>query len=666
VSSAEPRIGVYVCHCGVNIGAVVNVEEVTKYAETLPNVVVAKNYLYMCSAPGQEMIAKDIAEHNLNRVIVAACTPRLHESTFRRTLAKANLNPYLLDIANIREHCSWVHSSNPDLATAKAKDLVRMALGRARLLEPLEKKIVEASTRALVVGGGVAGMRAAIDLAERGFEVYLVERSPTLGGRTAQLAKVFPTDDYAGSLLRRMYEKIASEPSIKVLTNSEVESVEGFVGNFAITISTKPRRVTDLCNVCAKCEDVCPVEVPNEHDEGLSLRKAIYLPHPSAYPMRYAIDGVNCNLCGKCVAVCDKGAIDLSEAEGKFEVKVGSVIVASGFDPYQPHQAEFGYGLTDRVVTLPQLVRLLDENGPTNGKLEVAGHEPRNVVFIACAGSRQRAGITKTFSEDQKLNEYCSRVCCAASLHTELELKKRFPSCNVFHLYRDIRTYGRGHEKLYEEAANSLVFFLRYDEQEVPDVEVRDGQPIVTVRDTLSGGEQFEISADLVVLAVGMTPRLSTKDIQLKLKIPASPDGFLQEIHAKLRPVEVSTDGIFIAGTAQGPKDITETAIAGSAAAAKAAAILAKGRVELEPTIACVDPEKCDGCALCVEACTFKAISIVEIDEGGITKKRAIVNDAFCKGCGSCAAVCPPRAIGVRHFTLPQINAMLEAALTKS
>lgn len=270
------------------------------------------------------------------------------------------------------------------------------------------------------------------------------------------------------------------------------------------------------------------------------------------------------------------------------------------------------------------------------------------------------------FSDDQKLNEYCSRVCCSASLHTELELKKKYPNCNIFHLYRDIRTYGRGHERLYEDASNSSVFFIRYDEHEPPVVTTKDNQVLVNVRDTLTGGEEFEIAADLVVLAVGMIPRTSTKDLQLKLKVPSSPDGFIQEIHAKLRPLEVSTDGIFLAGTAQGPRDITESAIAGSAAAAKASTILAKGRVELEPTVSSIDQEKCDGCALCIEACTFKAISIVEVPEAGATKKRAVVNEAFCKGCGACAAVCPPRAIGVRHFTLPQMNAMVEAALERS
>lgn len=665
MSAIEPRIGVYVCHCGVNIGSVVNVDEVAKYAQTLPNVVVAKNYLYMCSAPGQDMIVKDISEHRLNRVVVAACSPRLHETTFRRTLAKAGLNPYLLDVANIREHCSWVHPTHPAQATAKAKDLVRMAVARARLLEPLEKRVMEAATKTMVVGGGITGMRAAVDLAERGFEVYLIENSPTLGGRMAQLGKVFPTDDYAQDLLQRMYQKISQNPGIKVLTNATVESVEGYIGNFGVNISVKPRRVKDSCDACAQCETVCPVEVPDEHNEGLSNRKAIYLPNPVAYPPTYVIDDKNCNLCGKCVAACPKSAIDLSEVPAKFEVKVGAVVVATGFDPYEPQAAEFGYKSNEKIITLPQFVRMLDDKNPTSARVELDGTLPRNVVFIGCVGSRQQR--KQGSSESQRVNEYCSRVCCAASLHGEIELKKRYPQWNVFHLYRDIRTYGRNQEqRLYEEAGNSSIAFLRFDENDPPTVTPKDDKILVTVRDHLSCGEQFEIAADLVVLAVGMVPRESTKDIQLKLKIPTSPDGFIQEVHAKLRPVEVSTDGIFIAGAAQGPKDITESAIAGSAAAAKAATILANGRVELEPTVSQIDQSKCDGCALCIEACTFKAISIIETMDEGQTKKRATVNEAFCKGCGACAAICPPRAIGVRHFTLPQIAAVLEAALAGS
>jgi heterodisulfide reductase subunit A len=665
MSSNEPRIGLYICHCGANIGSVVDVESVAKYAQALPNVVVAKTYLYMCSSPGQEMIAKDIAEHDLNRVIVAACTPRLHETTFRRTIAAAGLNPYLLDVANIREHCSWVHASDRNKATAKAKDLARMAVARARLLEPLEKKSVQANTSALVLGGGVAGMRAAVDLAERGFKVYLVERSPTVGGHTAQLRRVFPTDDEAGALLSKLYGRISSEANIKVLTQAELESMEGFVGNFNVTISVRPRRINGSCNACRKCETVCPVDVPNEHDYALSKRKAIYKPNIFAYPPTYAIDDTNCTFCGKCVPVCDKGAIDLAEVGTSIVATVGVIIVATGFNPYEPVPGEFAYGVSSRVITLPQLVRLLDENGPTKGQLDLDEEPPKNVVFIACVGSRQRPGIYERASKSQPFHEYCSRICCTTSLQHEITLKKKYPKCNVFHLYRDIRTYGRGHEKLYEDASNSSVFFIRYGEKDPPRVDPYGDKMLVSVNDTIGGRERFEIAADLVVLAVGMTPRTATKSLQTKLRIPSSPDGFIQETHAKLKPVELSSDGIFVAGAAQSPRDITESTISGSAAAAKASIILANGKVELEPTIAHVDHELCDGCALCIETCTYKAIKLEEVAVAGEPKHRAAVNEALCKGCGACASICPPRAISVSHFTPKQLAAILDAALVR-
>ena len=397
-------------------------------------------------------------------------------------------------------------------------------------------------------------MRAAIDLAERGLEVYLVEQSPTLGGRTAQLGTVFPTDDYAADLLHRMYQKISSNPNIKVLTNATVESVEGFVGNFGVNISVKPRRVTDACDACAECEPACPIEIPDEYNVGLSRRKAIYLANPVAFPFKYVIDEKNCNLCGKCVIACTKDAIDLTEASGKLEMKVGAVVIATGFDPYEPQKTEFGYGLSEKVVTLPQFIRMLEHKEPLQGKTDLNGNRPRNIVFIACVGSRQLRKSGASSGEKAKVNEYCSRVCCSASLHTELELKKRYPQWNVFHVYRDIRTYGRNQEKLYEEAGNSSVIFLRYDENTSPTVTPDGDKMLVTVRDRLSGGEQFEISADLVVLATGMVPRESTKDLQLKLKVPSSPDGFSSGKSAQnCRPIEVSNRRNLHSGSSAGP-----------------------------------------------------------------------------------------------------------------
>jgi len=338
------------------------VEDVTKYAEKLPNVVLAKHYMYMCSAPAQAMIKNDIKEHGLNRVIVASCSPRMHELTFRRVVEEGGLNPYLFDMTNIREHCSWVHSEEPLRATKKAKDLVRMSVARAALLEPLQKRIVEVTVRALVIGAGIAGMRTALDLAERGFEVYLIEKEPTIGGRMAQLNRVYPTADYALDLLKPLMNAVVSSPKIKLLTSSKLTAVDGYIGNFKAKILTKPRHVNEQCDACGKCEAVCPIEVLNEFDFGLSKRKAIYLPFSDALPHRYVVDDVNCNRCGKCVEACDKGAINLDEQPKESEVDVGTITVAIGHDLYEPPKGEFGYKVYENVITTGQLERLLNLN----------------------------------------------------------------------------------------------------------------------------------------------------------------------------------------------------------------------------------------------------------------------------------------------------------------
>lgn len=661
----EPRIGVYICHCGTNIAGVVDVEDVAKYAATLPNVVVAKTYLYMCSAPAQAMIQEDIKEHKLNRVIVASCSPRMHEPTFRKVCQEGGLNPYLFEMTNIREHCSWVHPDQPEKATKKAKGLIRMSVARARLLEPLQKREMGVVVRALVLGAGVAGIRAALDLAKRGFEVYLVEKAPSIGGRMARLDSLYPTGEQALEVLKPLMDEAASNPKIKLFTNSEMNAVEGFIGNFKVKIKVNPRYVTDKCDACTKCEAVCPIEVSDEFNYGLSMRKAIYMPFQDAVPKRYVIDNKNCNKCGECIKVCPKEAINLEEQPQEIEADIGTIIVAIGHDLYEPPEGEYGYKICDNVITMPQLERLLDKNGPTNGQLIFNGSTPKSVLFISCVGARQEPGIYKPLKEDQTLNRYCSRVCCMASLKNAIEIKKRYPNTQVFYLFRDIRSFGKGHEEYYMKAGESRVFFVKYKPEEPPVVSNSPNGTIVTVHDVLTGGETLAIPADLVVLNVSMVPSASADDVQSVLKIPRGIEGFFTEAHAKLRPLETATEGIFLAGTAQGPKDITDSAAMGSAAAAKVAIPLAKGKVELEPTIAFIDLSKCDGCAMCVEPCTFKAITIEEYKENDAVKKRAVVNEALCKGCGACAATCPPKAIYVKHFTLEQISAMINAALVE-
>jgi len=666
-SEGEPRIGVYICHCGVNIAATVDVEDVANYAASLPNVVLSKHYMYMCSAPAQAMIKTDIKENGLNRVIVASCSPRMHELTFRRVVEEGGLNPYLFDMTNIREHCSWVHSEEPLRATKKAKDLIRMSVARAALLEPLQKRVVEVTVRALVIGAGIAGLRTALDLAERGFEVYLIEKEPNIGGRMAQLNRVYPTGDHALELLKPLMNAVISHHKIRVLTNSKVMAVDGYIGNFKAKVLLNPRHVNEKCDACGKCVAVCPIEVSKEFDFGLSKRKAIYIPFSEAVPQKYVVDNANCNKCGKCVEVCEKGAINLGEQPRETEIEVGAITAAIGHDLYEPPKGEFGYKVYESVITTGQLERLLNENGPTKGQLLRRGTSriPDSVVFISCVGSRQEPGIYQPVDKDRPLNRYCSRACCMTGLNNAIEIKERYPKARVYYIYRDIRTFGKGHEDYYRKAGETGVIFIKYKPEAPPVISDELGSTMVTVQDLLTNNETFAIPADYVVLNVGMVPRTEAAEVQSMLKIAKGVEGFFTEAHAKLRPLDTPTDGIFLAGTVQGPKDITDSAAMGSAAAAKASVPLAQGKVELEPVVAHVELDKCDGCAMCVEPCTFKAISIEEHKEGDEVKKRAIVNEALCKGCGACAATCPPKAIYVKHFTLEQIAAMINALLAE-
>jgi len=665
MSSEEPRIGVYICHCGINIAATVDVEDAAKYAATLPNVVLAKHYMYMCSAPAQAMIKNDIKEHGLTRVVVASCSPRMHELTFRRVVEEGGLNPYLSDMTNIREHCSWVHSEEPKKATKKAKDLIRMSVARAALLEPLQKRVVEVTVRALVIGAGIAGMRTATDLAQRGFEVYLAEKEPYIGGRMAQLNRVYPTGDDAYRLLKPLMNAVVSNSKIKLLTKSKLTAVDGYIGNFKAKILTNPRHVNEHCDACGKCEAVCPIEVSNEFDFGLSKRKAIYLPLSDAVPHRYVVDDINCNKCAKCVEACEKSAINLDEQSKESEVDVGTITVAIGHDLYEPPKGEFGYKVYENVITTGQLERILNQNGPTKGQLLRKESQPESVVFISCVGGRQEPGIYQPIDKDRPLNRYCSRACCMTGLNNALEIKEKYPKTRVYYIYRDIRAFGKGHEDYYRKAGEAGVIFIKYKPEAPPAVSGEFGSIIVTVQDMLTSNVTLAIPTDYVVLNVGMVPRAEAPEVQGMLKIAKGVEGFFTEAHAKLRPLDTPTDGIFLAGTAQGPKDITDSAAMGSAAAAKASVPLAKGKVELEPVVAHIELDKCDGCAMCVEPCTFKAISIEERKENGEVKKRAVVNEALCKGCGACAATCPPKAIYVKHFTLEQIAAMINALLAE-
>jgi heterodisulfide reductase subunit A len=640
----EPRIGVYICHCGLNIAATVDVKEVAEYAKTLPNVVVARDYVFMCSEPGQNLIKDDIKNLGLNRVVVAACSPSMHEPTFRSAVESAGLNKYLFEMANIREHCSWVHGDRK-LATEKAKDLIRMAVAKARLLEPLEEKEFPVYNSVLVLGGGVSGIRAALELARYGFDVYLVERSPTLGGKAALIGHI-DLQTRGSEVINKIIELIKRNPRIHVFTNSELIELKGFAGNYEAKIRVYPRYVNERCNSCGECEEVCPVDVANEYDFGLSRRKAIFLPFKGAYPPYYVVDHRVCTKCGECVRVCRFNAIDLSEEPRELGLKVGALIIATGYDAYRPLKGEYGHGFHNNIITLFQLERLLDPEGPTRGELVINGRIPRSIAFIQCVGSRNTTPNARS---------YCSRMCCTTAIIDAIKIREKYPNTDVYIVYKDIMTYGSD-ESLYLEAGRRLVRFVKFEE-EPPNVVISpEGLFIDLYEYTIQ--ERIRIPVDAVVLSTGMVPRRDLDDVIRVTRVSRGGDGFLREAHLKLAPAESPTKGIFLAGTVTGPKNIMESIRMGSAAAAKAMALLSKGKVIAEPMIANVNEDICSGCAICVGVCPYDAISIKIVDGDRI----AHVEEALCMGCGSCAAACPSGAMQQLGFKDRQLRAQVLAA----
>ena len=660
----EPRVGVYVCHCGGNISDVVDVKRVAESAGLLPNVVCSRTYMFMCSDPGQELIREDIEKMGLNRVVVAACTNRLHESTFRGALKRAGLNPYLYENANIREQVSWVTHAHPDRATVKAGRLVAAAVAKARLLEPLEPIRVNAAQRAVVVGGGVSGLKSAQDLASYGIAVTLVEKSPFLGGHLAQLDRLYPTGEDARELLDSLIAEVAANPLVEVLTGAEVVEASGYIGNFSLKIRQSPRGANVGTEGFRRAAGACPVEVPNEHDHGLTTRKAIYRSYDGCFPPVPAIDWRSCTRCGRCAEAVGEG-IDLDPTPTTHELRAGTVVAAHGFEHYLPGEGEYGFGQLPEVVTLPQLISLAARRRES-GKLEWQGRPVRNVAFLHCVGSRQIEGVHES-KDGEALHPYCSRTCCTATLQAATELKESFPEIEVFDFYRDIRTYGRGHEEYYENASKKGVLFFRFAAESAPIVERSAPGAVhpvtVRVRDLLTFGEELAVPVDLVVLAVGMVPR-DMSDLVGTLKLPVGADGFLLEVHPKLRPVEVAVNGILLAGASQGPKDITESAASASAAAVKAATTLSRGFVDLDPYVAVVDADRCDGCAKCLPACHYEgALAMREPAADPSGSPVAAINPALCVGCGACVAVCPRSAIELKGWTVGQYDAMVDAIL---
>jgi heterodisulfide reductase subunit A len=658
VSSDNARIGAYVCYCGGNISHVVQCEKVAKQVKKLPDVIVARTDMSLCSDAGQAMIEQDIKELGLNRVVIGACAPSLHEQTFRGTVTRAGLNPYLYYHVGLREQDSWVHDSDPEGATFKALALMAAGVAKARLLEPLEPIRLNAEHHALVIGGGVAGLRAALDIARQGLSVSLVEKSPFLGGRMTQLEGLFPSCEEARPLLHHLIDQVVAHPSITIFTQSEVVGASGYVGNFNIQVLQRSRGVS--ADIADHLMAACGQELPDEFNYGLINRKVIYRPYEGCYPPTPAVDWENYN--GEAIQPNGKAYV-LKDEPKVFELNVGAIVMATGFNPYEPYQGEYGYGEIPEVITLPQLIRhlaLLKE-----GELLVLnGHPVRDVALIHCVGSRQIEGIDEP-QPDGQVNSYCSRVCCTATLHAALELRERFPDSNVYELYQDIRTYGRGHEAYYRRAQEAMVRFIRYRGEAPPVVfsaPERDTSPVlVRVRDTLTYREEIELPVDLVVLAVGMMPR-PIDDLVQMLKISRGNDRFLLEVHPKLRPVEMAVNGILLAGTAQSPMNIQESLATASAAAAKATALLGQGWVELPPYIGRVDPEKCEGSGACVDVCQSEgAIHLQTFTENGRQVTRAVIEAANCCGCGACVSACPNRAIDVQGWSLAQYEAMVDA-----
>jgi heterodisulfide reductase subunit A len=657
--NGEPRIGFYICHCGTNIAGVVDCPAVAEYVAKLPGVVVSRDYKYMCSVPGQEMIQQDIKEHKLNRVVVASCSPLLHEHTFRNAVAAGGLNPYFFQMVNVREHDSWVHTDHAE-ATAKAKALAQAAVRRVRFHRALEPAKVSIHPDVLVVGGGIAGMHAAITLANAGKQVYLVEREPSIGGHMAQFDKTFPTLDCAACILTPKMSAVRSHENITLWTYSEVVKIEGYVGNYTVTVKRKPRYVNEeLCVGCQECIKACVFKEPKFPDEfnvGLNKRKPIYIPFPQAVPQVVLIDPERCIQVktGKCKQTCleacsDRHAIDFSQKEELVEIKVGNIILATGYKLFDAKRIpQYGYGLYPNVFTSLELERLVTSSGPTAGEIRLRdGRTPKSVGFILCVGSR-----------DMKTNRWCSRTCCMHSMKLA-QLVREHTDADVTVFYMDIRAPGKGCEEFYDKSLKEGIQFVRGRVAEVTDWALspeEEGKLVIRVEDTLAGFVR-RIPVDMIVLAVGMEPQTDAQEMRRLFNISCSTEGWFLEKHPKLAPVSTFTDGVFIAGCCQGPKDIPDSIAQAGAAAAEALALIDKGCIEQEPNTAYIVEEDCSGCKSCIPLCPYTAITFDE------TKQKAVINEALCKGCGACVASCPSGSIRQHLFEDEEIFNEIEGVL---
>jgi heterodisulfide reductase subunit A len=660
------RIGVFLCHCGENIAGTVDPGKVVEAANRIPGVVHSVDYKYMCSDPGQNLIREAMRDKRLTGVVVAACSPRMHEPTFRRVCAESGLNPFLCEMANVREHCSWVHEKS-ELTTAKAIDLVRIMVEKAKRNRPLFPIKVPVTKTALVLGGGIAGIQASLDIANAGYKVLLVERDPSIGGHMAQLSETFPTLDCSQCILTPRMVEVAQHPNITLHTYSELESVDGFIGNFKVKIRKKARGIDEkLCTGCGVCAQKCPLKkIPSEFNAAMGMRTAIYTPFPQAVPNKPVIDKKRCTyyLKGKCKAcekACPAEAIRFDQPDEIIEVETGAIVCTTGFEVLSTEFfPEYGYGKPKDIITGLQFERLASASGPTLGAIRRPsdGKEPETVVFIACAGSRDPAkGI-----------EYCSKICCMYTAKHAMLYKHKVHQGNAYVFYMDIRAGG----KMYEEFVRRAIEEdgVKYIRGRVSRVYEQDGKLIVKGADTLLGAQPVEIEADLVVLATAMVANSGAEELAKKIHVSYDSYHFLAEAHPKLRPVETNTAGIFLAGACQAPRDIPETVAQASAAASKVAALFSADELSREPVIAVVHRTAppifsiCEGCFMCEQACPFQAIEREEIKtrDGKLIKVVAKVNPGVCQGCGTCVALCRAKAIDLQGFTNEQVYAEVMA-----
>jgi heterodisulfide reductase subunit A len=654
---SEKRVGVYVCHCGTNIAGTVDVAHVAEWAYNLPHVVVSRDSKFMCASTGQEQIEEDIKEYNLTHVVVASCSPHMHEKTFRNACARAGLNPYMFEMANIREHASWVHPDDHEGATNKAKALISAAVHRVVRQEPLEPIVVDIRPETLVVGGGIAGIQAALEIADAGYHVYLVEREPSIGGHMSMFDKTFPTLDCSACILTPKMFDIGSHPNITLLSYSEVEQVDGYVGNFTVRVRKKARKIDEsLCTGCGSCWEKCPIKVIDTvYEAGLGYRRAIYRPFPQAVPKYPVIDVENCTYfktgkCQMCVKVCPTEAIRFDDEDEILSLEVGNIILATGFKLFDCRRIpQYGYGRLENVFTSLEFERMSNAAGPTEGKILLRDGEtvPKTVGIVHCVGSR-----------DQHYNEYCSAICCMASLKfAHLVMEKT--GAKVYNFYIDMRPNAKGYEEFYHRLLHEGASFVRGKVAEITDAAHapgEEGKTIIVCEDTLIG-EQRRIPVDMVILAAGLEPRADAQEVGHMMGISCGEAGFFTERHPKLDPVATMTEGIFVAGACQGPKDIPASVAQGAAAAARVLGTISQRQVSMEPIRASIDEDRCSGCRVCNTMCPYNAIDFIE--DQGVSR----VNPALCKGCGTCVAACPSQVISGAHFTFDQLMAEIDGIL---